>query len=106
VFMAIVIPVAIEGLRVANQAGLVGQRKAVAARIAERVLNELVATGQWQRAASNGVQQEGLQEYRWQMRLDSWENSPLRQLTVEVFFTVQGREYPVRLTTLVDPTAQ
>ncbi len=104
--MAIVIPVAIEGLRVANQAGLVGERKAAAARVAARVLNELVATGQWQRASQMGVQREGWQEYRWQMRLDSWQSSPLRQLTVEVFFDVQGREYPVRLSTLVDPTQQ
>src|SRR5436190_13357159 len=43
-FMAIVIPVAVNGLRVANLAGQVGQRKAVAARIAERVLNEYTTT--------------------------------------------------------------
>ena len=40
VFMAIVVPVAVEGLRVANLAGQVGQRKTVAARVADRVLNE------------------------------------------------------------------
>jgi type II secretory pathway pseudopilin PulG len=45
-FMAIVIPVAVEGLRVANLAGQVGQRRAVAARIADRILNELFVTGQ------------------------------------------------------------
>ena len=36
-FMAIVIPVAVDGLRLANLAGQVGQRKAAAARIAERI---------------------------------------------------------------------
>ena len=41
-FMAIVIPVAIQGLRIANLAGQVGQRKAAAGRIAERVLNEWI----------------------------------------------------------------
>src|SRR5215207_7041870 len=44
-FMAIVIPVAVNGLRVANLAGQVGERKAVAARVAERVLNEWTVTG-------------------------------------------------------------
>ena len=36
-FMAIVIPVALEGLRIASLAGQVGERKAAAARVAERV---------------------------------------------------------------------
>ncbi len=47
-FMAIVIPVAIEGLRIANRAGVVAQRKTVAARVADSVLNEALvapATG-------------------------------------------------------------
>ena len=47
-FMAIVIPVAVEGLRLASRAGEVGERKVTAARIADRVMNELIATGDWQ----------------------------------------------------------
>src|ERR1051325_2433688 len=54
-FMAIVIPVAVQGLRVASLAGQVGQRKAVAGRIAERVLNELSVTGQLQGSGTSGV---------------------------------------------------
>lgn len=105
-FMAIVIPVAVQGLRVANLAGQVGERKAVAARIAERVLNELVITGQWQTATQNGVIQEGRQEYQWTMRLDNWNQGILRLLTVQVTFPVQGQDYEVRLSTLVDVTMQ
>ena len=60
-FMAIVIPVAVEGLRIANLAGQVGQRKAAAARIAERVMNELFVTGQLRSTISRGVVQEGTQ---------------------------------------------
>ena len=63
-FMAIVIPVAVDGLRVANQAGQVGQRKAVAARIAERVLNEMVITGQFRSPTQGGTVQEGVQAYQ------------------------------------------
>ena len=58
-FMAIVIPVAMEGLRVANQAGQVGERKAVAARIADRVLNERVLGGSSVSAAQKGPIPEG-----------------------------------------------
>ena len=42
VFMAIVIPVALSGLSVASRAGEVSVRKAEAALVAERVLNENV----------------------------------------------------------------
>src|SRR3954466_5122075 len=68
VFMAIVIPTAVEGLRIANLAGQVGQRRAVAARIAESVLNELLVTHQWQTGTQTGVVQEGPMQYRWMLR--------------------------------------
>ena len=54
-FMAIVIPVAVEGLRIANLAGEVGQRKAVAARIADRVLNDWIIGSRMQGAAQSGT---------------------------------------------------
>src|SRR5258708_30262408 len=46
-FMAIVIPVALQGLRIASRAGAVAGRKGVAVQLAERKLNELIVTGQW-----------------------------------------------------------
>lgn len=104
VFMAIVIPVAVQGVRIANLAGQVGERKAVAVRIAERVLNELVVTRQWQQAVQTGSIREGPQDYRWLMRLDTWPEGTLRLVTVQVTFPVQGKDYDVRLSTLVDTT--
>jgi type II secretory pathway pseudopilin PulG len=106
VFMAIVIPVAVQGLRVANLAGQVGERKAVAARIAERALNELIATGQWQQTARNGTVQEDQQEYRWQMRMEPWSEGSLQVVTVQVTFPVQGQDYDVSISTLVDTATQ
>ena len=40
--MAIIIPVAIEGMSVASRVGMLGQRKAAAMRVAERVINEVL----------------------------------------------------------------
>jgi hypothetical protein len=110
VFMAIVIPTAVEGLRIANKAGQLGQRKAVAARIADRMINEMLVMHQWQ-TASSGAVQEGPIDYRWSMRAEAWnqqknQQNVLRLLTVQVTFPVQGRDYEVRLSTLVDPTLQ
>jgi general secretion pathway protein I len=105
-FMAIVIPVAVDGLRIANRAGQVGQRKAVAARIAERVLNEVVITGQFRSTTQNGTVQEGVQAYQWIMRSEPWPMDAMLLVTVQVNFPVQGREFDVRLSTLVDNSTQ
>jgi type II secretory pathway pseudopilin PulG len=100
-FMAIVIPVAVDGLRVANRAGVVAQRKSVAARIAERVLNEALIGGQSHSTARNGVVQEGAQEYRWSIRYQAWPEDAMRLATVQVVFPVQGEDHDVQLSTLV-----
>src|SRR5439155_21795220 len=103
-FRAIVTPVAVEGLRIANLAGKVGERNATAARIAERVLNELIVTGQLRGAIQNGVVQEGAQQYQWSIRSEPWPADAMLLVTVQVIFPVQGRDYDVRLSTLVDTT--
>lgn len=101
-FMAIVIPVAVQGLQIASRAGEVAQRKAIAARIGERVLTEVVATRQLTMANQRGTIQEGAAEYRYTTQIEPWNREVLRQLSVEVRFAVQGQDYFVRLATLLD----
>ena len=100
-FMAIVIPVAVEGLHIANRAGVVAQRKSVAARVADRMLNEALVASQSQAGARNGVVQEGAIDYRWSIRYTTWPEDTMRLVTAEVLFLVQGQEHDVRLSTLV-----
>jgi hypothetical protein len=106
VFMAIVIPVAVEALRIANLAGQVGIRKAAAARVAERVLNEMLITTQFQGLSQTGAVDEGPQQYRWTIRSEPWSQDAMLLVSVEVLFTVQGRDYDVRLSTLVSNATQ
>jgi len=107
VFMAVVIPTAVHGLRIASQAGQLSQRRAVAGRVAEQVINELVVTRQWLRGAPSGVIQDGPLPYRWQMRTGPWnQQNVLRLLTVQVTFPVQGQDYDVSLSTVVDSSMQ
>jgi type II secretion system protein I len=102
-FMAIVIPVAMQGLRVASQAGSVSERKAIGVRLAENKLNELIVTGQWQSSAVKGTIQEGFQEYDWHVQAEPWsEDGAMRLVTVYVTVPVQGRAYDVQVSTLVD----
>ena len=100
-FMAIVIPVAVGALRLASLAGVVATRKAVATRIADRVLNEMIVTGQAQKSAQSGKVQEGPVEYSWTMSIESSGLDTLRLATVNVTFPAQGKDYDVTLSTLV-----
>lgn len=102
VFMAIVIPVSIEGISIANRVGVVGERKAVAARLAESVLNELIVTGQWQSSQLKGEFDDGPPGYTWAMESETWTEDNMRVINVDVMFTVRNEEYKVRLSTLLD----
>jgi Tfp pilus assembly protein PilV len=110
VFMAIVIPVAIEALHIASLAGSVAARKAQAARVAQRILNENLVTTNWNQTVQSGTLAEGQRQFRWTLHSDRWTQDPnqsvMLQLTVEVFFAAQNRDYSVRMSTLVDSTPQ
>ena len=101
-FMAIVIPVAVAGLRIASLAGEVSVRKAVAARIAERVLNEAVITGQTQKGFLSGTTREGALDFQWTLNLEPSAVDNMRLATVDVSFPAQGKDYDVKLSTLVN----
>jgi type II secretory pathway pseudopilin PulG len=100
-FMAIVIPVAVQALHVASTAGVVAERKAAAARVAERVLDESVVTTNWNQSSQSGTVMESGREFRWTLRNETWPEDAMRMLTAEVKFNAQDREYAVRLSTLV-----
>jgi len=101
-FMAIVIPVALQAMRVASRAGVLAERKREAARVAEKILNESIVTTNWNRSALSGTIQEADREYRWQLRNESWSESNMRLLSVQVDFPVQGEDYSVKMSTLAN----
>ena len=51
---------------------------------------------------------QGVREFRWTLHNEPWNQdtsqSAMRQLTAEVTYTAQGRDYTVRMSTLVDST--
>ena len=102
--MAIVIPVAIEGLQVANRAGVVAQRKSVAVQLADSLLNELIVTGDWQSSSQSGNFGQRWNGYRWRILNENWTRENMRLLSIEVTYPVQNQEYSVRLSTLLPPT--
>jgi len=103
-FMAIVIPVAVDALHVATLSGEFAVRKAAAARVADRVLNEGIVTTNWNSGGLNGTVVEGGHEFQWTMRNQTWsQDTSLYLLTAEVTFSAGGRQYSVRLHTLANP---
>jgi len=123
--MAAVVPVVVEGLKIASLAGEVSQRKAMAARIAERVLNETVVAGQWN-GVQSGSEKAGEIQFRWKISNAPWTSlssainvntssginqayvnqNNLHQLTVEVTFTAQDKTCAVQLSTVADVSRQ
>jgi type II secretory pathway pseudopilin PulG len=102
-FLAIVIPVAVEALHIASASGVIAVRKAEAARVADRVLNEALVLTNWTQALAGTVTRNG-QDYRWSIRNDNWTPDPaITLLTATVEFSAQGRPYSVQLATLENP---
>lgn len=102
VFMAIVIPVAVDGISMANRAGVVAERKAIATRLGESMLNELIVTGDWETAGQGGSFADAPDGYAWTLDNQAWDQDNMRAVTIVVTYPVRGQDYTVRLTTLVD----
>lgn len=105
--MAILVPVTMQGVSVASRAGSLGQRKAVAMRIAERVLDEQVVGRLVGTAQPYGSIVENDIVYPWTIKSDGWTEdaaSTLTVVTARVEFNVQGQTYDVGVSTLYDPT--
>lgn len=102
--MAIIIPVAMHGVQIASRAGILGERKTIAMRVAERVLNEQLVTGNLLQTTSSGSIVEEGATYPWTLKSETWSEDAMSVATVQVTFTVQGNDYSVSASTLYDPT--
>ena len=106
--MAIIVPVALEGMSVVSRAAVLGQHKAAAMRVAERVLSEqlaVVSQGQPIPTSGSGTETDGDTSYPWTMQTEAWPQDVMTQMTVRITFSVQGNAYEMTLSTLFDPNA-
>lgn len=102
--MAIIIPVAMHGMQIAARAGILGERKAIAMRLAERVLSEQLVTGNLLQTTASGSILENGATFPWTLKSETWPEDAMNVATVRVTFTVQGNDYSVSASTLYDPT--
>jgi hypothetical protein len=105
-FLAIVIPVAVEALHVSSLAGEVAARKGAAARVADRILNESLVTTNWTGGVQSGTVSEGALDFNWTMTTQNWPKDSMQMLTAEVKFLAQGKDYSVKLSTLANSQNQ
>jgi type II secretory pathway pseudopilin PulG len=105
-FMAIVIPAAVQALHVASLAGEVAARKGQAARIADRVLNESIVMTNWNSGAQNGTTTEGADDFHWTLSSQNWPQDNMELLTAEVTFQAQAHNYTVKMSTLANLQTQ
>lgn len=103
-FTALVIPIALEGIHLANRASVYSERKITATRLAENKLNELVATNTWNQSSRQG-QFERFTAYRWEVMTEPWTIDDMTQLTIIVYFPVQSSEFYIQISTLIDESA-
>jgi hypothetical protein len=105
-FLAIVIPAAVEALHVASLAGEVAARKGAAARIADRVLNESLVTTNWNNGVQSGTASEGTLDFHWTLSSQPWPQDAMQLLTAQVTYQAQGKDYSVELSTLANVQTQ
>jgi Tfp pilus assembly protein PilV len=129
-FLAIVFPTVVEALHIASLSGEVAVRKNMAARIADRILNESVITTNWTGNVLNGTASEGALNFEWSLSIQDWPSQNeqelpssslsvpsggaqamtvqampqniMQKLTANVTFQAQGKVYSVALSTLVN----
>ncbi|MBN1903321.1 type II secretion system protein [Candidatus Sumerlaeota bacterium] len=105
-FMAIIIPVVIHGMTIANRAGIAAERKRLAAEMADRKLTEILLEESWRDGDQEGTFEETDENggsyslYRWSLETNAWEEDAMRLVTTHVFYKVQDREYSVSLSAL------
>jgi hypothetical protein len=113
VFLAILVPAIVEGLGIANRASVLAERGSIAGELAENKLNEILlsSTGGAETATTDTSGDFGTDwpGYRWEMTQGAWDQdtvNTMSEVSIQVFYPMQGQERSVTLTTLVSGTDQ
>lgn len=99
-FLGVLMPVVIGALLISNRAALVAERSTIAMQLGENRLAEMMLDDAWSSEGARGEFGEQWPGYRWELGKADWEAGAMTELTLAVFFQVQGSEHEVRLSTL------
>jgi general secretion pathway protein I len=103
--IAIALPAIMNGVTLATGAGANANKRAQAAGLAERKLNELVAGQLWEGGQMAGDFNPDAPGYQWQASVQNWQydttDAGLQELDLKVTWQWRNREESIQLSTLV-----
>ena len=104
-FLAVITPVLVQALSVSSAASVASERGGLATQLAENMLNELLLDDAWSSGTDRGDFGENWPGYRWELENNEWQPATgMTELTMVVYFAVQGNERSVRISTLTPTT--
>lgn len=104
--VAIVLPVVVRATGAAGQLGVLADRRAEAAALADRRLAEVLLEADWSGSGRQGTFDAttygvGAERYRWELSFEPWEGrTRFRQIALRVFWEQRGREQQLSLGTV------
>lgn len=105
-FIAIVIPAAIKGIRLAAEAGTLAERKSTALQLGESLLQEMIVTEEWRSSTGGGTFEEPWENYEWRIETGTWTEPGLQMLTLYVTFPIRQQPFEISMTTLVPESTE
>ncbi|MCD8534018.1 MAG: hypothetical protein LR011_04185 [Verrucomicrobia bacterium] len=102
VFMGILIPVVLQGLAVANRAGVAAERRVIASRLGNNFLNQYSISNLWQNAPSSGTFSPEFPTFSYSLEQTSWDVDTMREMRLHITYPVQSVPYTITLSTLVN----
>ena len=101
VLIAIILPVAMEGISLSARMAGNSNKKIEAGALAEKKLTEILITKDWMNGDEEGDFGDEYPDYKWRCEVLDWEKEDLvRQIDLYVEWTSTGRSHSIVLTTL------
>jgi len=102
VIIAIVLPVAMQGISIATNAASDSRRRVEAAALGESRLAEFIATLEWQNGGGGGDFGEDWPDYRWTADVYDWSETNMKEIDMRVIWKGRsGQDKSIILTTLI-----
>lgn len=98
--VGVILPAVMAGVSLAMTLGDSGRRQGEAASLAAGELAEMVVTGDWQSASTEGDFGDERPGYSWELDVTDWDEPGVSRLDLTVRWTARGRDREVTMTTL------
>jgi prepilin-type N-terminal cleavage/methylation domain-containing protein len=109
-FLAICLPAIMGGISLATKVGAQTVHRTDAAQLAQSKLSEIISSDEWESGNLSGDFGADWPNYHWQADVQPWAadttSAGIQQIDLNVYWTDQGRQQSVTLTTLAYARSQ